>query len=95
MRRAAFTIRLKNGSSYDANHLAITVQQFFGDDGMMLGAVSMLSFSASGEQRSVYATDVESVTFDAVGVDHCSECDSPLDMIGYGVHETLKPTGGG
>lgn len=73
MQRAQFTIHMKIGSNYDANHLSIERKSIDGKQ------KSILSFLCSGARESVNPEDVKEITFSATGAVWCSECDARID----------------
>ena len=75
MLRATLTVTLKDGTNYDANHLAITKGK---------GGESMLSFESSGESMLVPWGNVVNVQMSAS--EHacwCPWCDGRIDGIGH------------
>jgi hypothetical protein len=58
-----FTVKLHNGQTFDANHLA-NVEQTSGTE----GRIPMLSFISNGEQKVVRADSVAEVLWHPAGV---------------------------
>ena len=84
MQRASFTVRKKNGISYDANHLTIARGY---DPDLGPGSISLLTFVCSGVQTTFQASEIESVTFHPASAQHCSECDGSIHgWVGEGIH---------
>jgi hypothetical protein len=75
MKRASFTVHMKNGMNYDANHLSIEKTCIDGR------TKSILSFLCSGLRSTVKPNDVKEITFSDDSADWCSECDSKIDKI--------------
>lgn len=95
MQRASFTVVLKNGERYDANHLSIVREPRYkeSDKGSTLyGEGCAVTFVCSGRMTTKPAEDVASIEYRVTGAHWCGDCDGPLfSIVGAGPFANPAP----
>lgn len=95
MQRPSFTVVLKSGERYDANHLSIVREPRYQpeDAGTSLyGEGCAITFISSGRMTVKPAEDVERVEYRPTGAQHCGDCDGSLwPVIGAGPFANPEP----
>jgi len=71
MKRPGFTVELKDGRNYDANHIT-----YAWDHGWVI------TFISSGVLETMFPEQIKEIRFVASGPEFCGECDGPVPTRG-------------